>query len=781
MNLTFSLPAKLVALISMLLPGLLQSQNALNFDGTNDYVQTAYAGVLGSANRTFEAWVNVSPGATANTAILDYGLNAVGSRNTFLVNPNNQLAFISGGTNANISSSINAVTPGQWHHVAFVLNSGTGFLYVDGMQVGTGSLTTVNTPGGNTNLRIGQRVPGGSIPYEGAIDEVRVWNYARTQVEIQSDMNAQFCTAPTGLMVYYQFNEGIAGATNTGITTAPDAAGSGFNGTLTNFALTGSSSNWVSGAPITAGGIPVVLNETACTDYTSPSGNYIWTASGTYQDTVAGPNGCDSTFTVNLILDPVDADFSTTSPTMLCPGETVTFLDASTGGTAYVWTANSTPFSQTNLASYTFSDTGMVEIMLVVSNATCSDTSVMSFAVSGPAISNAVITEESCTVGMDGAIDIDIVGGTGLFQYNWSNGATTEDLSQLAGGTYSVIITDGQGCMTMDTFVVENVLNISAGFSTSSDPSLCPGETISFLNTSQMATAYEWKNDGQTFSQNTDVTFTFPDSGQIVILLVAAEGSCADSASLLFTINAAPEIETTVTGESCPESNNGSIDLQLTGGSAPFSFLWSNAATTEDLANLSLGNYAVTITDSANCTIRDTFEIETLGGVEADFSFSYVTGGIQFTDESLSDSTITSWQWDFGTGVATDTSHDQNPVFQYQFSGTYEICLRVEDLFGCVDSSCQFFSYSVGLDPAMYQTIDLYPNPNNGLFFLDLSSMAREEVQLEVFDFLGKLVLSSEFRAESQYEVDLQDLSKGLYHLRVTTEKEAYRAKVMVE
>lgn len=781
MNLNFSLSSTLVACLIMLLPAALLSQNALNFDGTNDYVQTTYAGVTGSADRTFEAWVNVAPGITSNAAILDYGLNAVGSRNTFLVNPNNQVAFISGGTNANISSSINAIVPGQWTHVAFVLSSGTGFFYVNGTQVGTGSLTTVNTPSGNANLRIGQRVSGGNIPFEGDIDEVRVWNYARTQIEIQNDMNAQFCTNPTGLMAYYQFNEGVAGATNTGITTLPDLSGSANNGTLTNFALTGASSNWVSGAPITAGGIPIVLNETACSDYTSPSGNFIWTTSGTYQDTVAGPNGCDSTFTVTLILDPVDADFSTTSPAMLCPGETVTFFDASTGGTAYVWTANMTPFSQTNLASYTFADTGMVEIMLIVSNATCSDTSIMTFAVSGPAISNAVITEESCTIGMDGAIDIDIVGGTGLFQYNWSNGATTEDLSQLAGGTYSVIITDGQGCMTMDTFVVENVLNISAGFSISNDPSLCPGETISFLNTSQMATTYEWQNDGQTFSQNTDVTFTFPDSGQVVILLVAAEGSCTDSASLLFTINAAPEIETTVTGESCPESKNGSIDLELMGGSAPFSFLWSNAATTEDLANLSLGNYAVTITDSANCTIKDTFEIKTLGGVEADFSFSYVAGGIQFTDESLSDSTITSWQWDFGTGVATDTSHAQNPVFLYQFSGTYEICLRVEDLFGCVDSSCQFFSYSVGIDPEMYQTIELYPNPNNGRFSLDLSTIANEQVHLEVFDVLGKLVFTSEFRATPRHEIDLSELSTGLYHLRARTEQGAYRAKVMVE
>ena len=123
------------------------AQNALNFDGTNDVVQTAYSGVLGAANRTFEARVFVSPSAPAsNLAILDYGLNLAGQRNTFVVAGNRGLQFISGGTNANISSPANTVPVNQWVHVAFVLNNGTGYLYVNGNQVGTGSLTSVNTP-----------------------------------------------------------------------------------------------------------------------------------------------------------------------------------------------------------------------------------------------------------------------------------------------------------------------------------------------------------------------------------------------------------------------------------------------------------------------------------------------------------------------------------------------------------------------------------------------------------------------------------------------------------
>ena len=201
-------------LFGFVLTGL--AQNALDFDGSNDYVQTTYSGVTGTTDRTFEAWVYVSSGLSGNNCILDYGTNAVGSRNTFSVGPSYKLVYISGGTNANISSSNNVVTPGQWTHVAFVLSNGTGYFYANGVQVGTGNLSTVNTPTGNTNLRFGERVAGGSIPFDGIIDEVRIWNVARTATEIANSMNSEMCGAPTGLVAYYKLNHGTAGGNNAG-------------------------------------------------------------------------------------------------------------------------------------------------------------------------------------------------------------------------------------------------------------------------------------------------------------------------------------------------------------------------------------------------------------------------------------------------------------------------------------------------------------------------------------------------------------------------------------
>jgi hypothetical protein len=76
------------------------------------------------------------------------------------------------------------------------------------------------------------------------MDEVRIWNTARTQTEIQNNMNGEIDPSASGLALYYTFNQGIAGGTNTGLTTVVDQAGTN-NGTLTNFSLSGSTSNFL--------------------------------------------------------------------------------------------------------------------------------------------------------------------------------------------------------------------------------------------------------------------------------------------------------------------------------------------------------------------------------------------------------------------------------------------------------------------------------------------------------------------------------------------------------
>jgi len=286
--------------IAILLFSSAFGQNGLHFDGTNDQVQTTFAGVFGTSSRTFEAWIKTDAASPTNMCILDYGKNQVGSRNTFKTGNNGTLQFIAGGTNTNITSNSGVISSGQWMHVAFVLNNGTGYFYVNGVAAGTGNLSNVNTPTGGTNMRIGQRVPGGSIRFEGAIDEVRIWNVARTQTEIQNSMNSEFCTIPSSLVAYYKFNHGVAGGSNNGVTTLTDFSGNGANGTLSSFSLSGNTSNWVTGANLTSGSVTGGTSQvTSCVPYTS-AGGQVLNATASIQDTVTSASGCDSIYTLNF-------------------------------------------------------------------------------------------------------------------------------------------------------------------------------------------------------------------------------------------------------------------------------------------------------------------------------------------------------------------------------------------------------------------------------------------------------------------------------------------------
>lgn len=86
--------------------------------------------------------------------------------------------------------------------------------------------------------------------FHGSIDELRVWNVARSTAEIQGVMNTELNGDESGLVAYYTFNQGVAGGDNTGMANLTDASSNVNNGTLKNFTLNGAASNWVDGAPI---------------------------------------------------------------------------------------------------------------------------------------------------------------------------------------------------------------------------------------------------------------------------------------------------------------------------------------------------------------------------------------------------------------------------------------------------------------------------------------------------------------------------------------------------
>ena len=147
------------------------------------------------------------------------------------------------------------VNNGNWHHVAMTWEKNTinGFKsYVDGQLYTQRNSANANLPLISSGANLGSYRSVGEF-MNGQLDEVRIWNRALCQEEIQSRMNCEIPGAEAGLLANYHFNHGVAGSINAGINSLSDASTNNYNGTLNNFALSGTVSNWVAPGAVVSG------------------------------------------------------------------------------------------------------------------------------------------------------------------------------------------------------------------------------------------------------------------------------------------------------------------------------------------------------------------------------------------------------------------------------------------------------------------------------------------------------------------------------------------------
>lgn len=218
------------------------------------------------------------------------------------------------------------------------------------------------------------------------------------------------------------------------------------------------------------------------------------------------------------------------------------------------------------------------------------------------------VTNVSCNGYTDGGIDVDITGGTPPYTYLWSNNATTEDLSGVGAGNYTLLITDANGC----PFGVQNTVVTEPAVLTSSltkvDPS-CSGAA----NGSATATAnggtppysYLWSTGGTTATINNLAGGTYT-------VLITDNHNCFITDTITLISAGAITAVPTITDVTCFGAANGSIDLAVTGGFAPYLYTWAPAGSgnTNPLTGLSGGQYDLTITDDIGCTATFSYFVD---------------------------------------------------------------------------------------------------------------------------------------------------------------------------
>ena len=219
----------------------------------------------------------------------------------------------------------------------------------------------------------------------------------------------------------------------------------------------------------------------------------------------------------------------------------------------------------------------------------------------------------TCFGASNGLIGITVTGGNGVYNYVWTKDnapfATTQDLSGLSPGEYTVTVTDGNNCgPKTETYTITEppVLAVSLVSQTNI---LCFGDAIGTINASvtggtpiQTASGdsykYAWTGPNGYTSSNRDLTGLRAGLYQ---LIVSDSHGC--TAMLDVTITQPSELTVTVTKGliSCYSENNGKITLNISGGVKPYQIVWSNFGKGTVQENLSPGDYTVVVTDSNSC------------------------------------------------------------------------------------------------------------------------------------------------------------------------------------
>ncbi len=339
--------------------------------------------------------------------------------------------------------------------------------------------------------------------------------------------------------------------------------------------------------------------------------NYFWstgdTASsitgvggGLYTVIVTDANGCSISGTVTLTEPPVYS-LTLNVTNVLCFGDSTGSISTTAGGGTppytYLWNTSSTDSVLTGIP------VGFYSVTVTDVNG-CSSSASTTVTQPAELTINSSLFDVTCSGYSNGLIDLTISGGVLPYTYNWTGGSTSQDLTDIPGGIYDVTVSDNNGCTATESFSIAEPAPISSTI-TKSDVT-CNGAangtaTITVVGGSAPYN-YLWSNFGGAASVS-------GLSGNTYFVIVTDAKGCQHRDSVFIFEPAAITITANVVQISCFGSDDGVIDVSVTGGTSGYTYSWSNGATSQDLSGLGQGIYVLGVTDANGCTATASYTI----------------------------------------------------------------------------------------------------------------------------------------------------------------------------
>ncbi|MBK7408816.1 MAG: choice-of-anchor L domain-containing protein [Saprospirales bacterium] len=314
---------------------------------------------------------------------------------------------------------------------------------------------------------------------------------------------------------------------------------------------------------------------------------------GTYSVTVTDSNGCEQTATATLT-DPPLLTASAVGVDPGCNGASTGSINLTPGGGTspytYNWSNGNNTQDPSNLPAGTYTVT-------VTDAHGCTQTTTVTLAEPPDLTASASGTDPPCNGTNTGSINLTVGGGTSPFSFHWNNGNNTQNPTNLPAGTYSVTVTDANGCTEITSVTLSQPPALTAS-ATGTSPVCNGGNTGSINLTPGGGTtpySFNWSNGSN--SQNP----TNLPAGTYTVTVTDANG-CTKTTSV--TLTNPPQIALTpqTTNPDCNGSSDGSINVSIVNGTGPYTWNWSNGNNMQNPTGLPAGTYSVTVTDANGCS-----------------------------------------------------------------------------------------------------------------------------------------------------------------------------------
>lgn len=518
-----------------------------------------------------------------------------------------------------------------------------------------------------------------------------------------------------------------------------------------------------------------------------------------YHVTVMDDNGCEASASVTV---------EEGVPAVCSISLTASSTDADCGeadGTATVMaTGGSTPYSYSWETGENNSTASNLEVgvysVTVFDQDLCEETTSVTVSGAAEVIIDVTATDPTCG-NADGTASVEVTGGTSAYTYSWEdlNGnsygdATTTSVTGLAFGAIIVTVTDANGCSAVEGSVLSEAGSASITLTTNdvSCNGAADGSIVATTSGGAAPLTFQWG----TFNMNTNVTTVLSgetsssitglsgnNDNEIYFVTVTGNDGCSSTDATEVSEPDAIVLSTTSVSVSAAGASDGQASVSVTGGSAPYTYSWTNGGTTSSIGSLAGGVYSVTVTDGNGC-------VETGGVAVAEPGVS-ITCNLSI---SITSSNVTSNGGNDGSAQVVLSGNQGNISYNWSNSantssisnlvaGEYSVTVTDDIVAGCTATESVTISEPTGITE-MDNSLEfgLYPNPNNGTFTINIEN-ANGVYNVNVMNVIGQSVYQEVILVEGNNSeiIDLGIVESGIYFVQLKGENEETIQKMIVK